>query len=190
MKRWLLLGLLLLAVLGWVYVRTHPLVFMNTHVHCIKVAGLEMARYAGEHGGRYPAHPNGYPAALLLLDEGYFETLTGPGYDPAALHEAKRLGKELAEEDCGRVYIQGLTDKSNPRIALLYDKLPTPGGDHCHLPFRLWAPLSREVWLLGMRHIIVKESEWPEFAREQVELLVQEGFDRQEAERLFASHPR
>jgi hypothetical protein len=163
---------------------------MEAHTHCIKFAGLQLEQYASEHEGRFPSHPKGYPNALLLMDEECFHSLTGPGYDAVPLREAKRLGKELAEEDCGRVYVQGLTKKSNPEIALLFDKLPTPGGDHCHLPVRLWAPLGREVWLVGMGHIFVRESEWPEFANKQVELLVQEGFERQEAERLFASKPK
>jgi hypothetical protein len=41
-----------------------------------------------------------------------------------------------------------------------------------------------------MGHIFVRESEWPEFANKQVGLLVEEGFERQEAERLFASKPK
>jgi len=188
--RWLLLALALLVVLGSVYVRTHPLVFMEAHAHCILFAELQLDQYASEHEGRFPSHPNGYSNALLLMDEECFQDLTGPGYDAAPLRDAKRMGKKLAEEDCGRVYIQGLTRKSNPEIALLFDKLPTPGGDHCHLPVRLWASLGREVLLVGMRHIFVRESEWPEFAKKQVELLVQEGFDRQEAERLFASRAK
>jgi hypothetical protein len=163
---------------------------METHVHCIKCAGMELEQYASEHEGRFPSHPKGYPNALLLMDEHCLHALTGPGYDATPLREAKRTGKELAEEDCGRVYIQGSTKKSNQEIALLFDKLPTPGGDHCPLPIRLWAPLGREVWLVGMGHTFVGESKWPEFAKKQVELLVQEGFKRQDAERLFASKPR
>jgi hypothetical protein len=188
--RWLLLALPLLAILVVVHVLTHPLVFMPVHAHCIKVAGLQLEQYADQHDGRFPVHPRGYGNALLLMDEACFITLTGPGYDAAPLHEAKRNGHELTEEECGRVYVQGLTKKSNPEIALLFDKLPTPGGDHCHLPARLFAPLGREVWLVGMRDVFVAEREWPEFARKQVELLAQEGFDRQEAERLFASRPK
>lgn len=188
--RWLLPAFALLGVLVWVYIRTHPLVFMDTHAHCIKVAGLELEQYASQHGGRFPSHPKGYPNALLLMDEDCFYTLTGPGYDATPLLEAKQMGKELAEKDCGRVYIQGLTENCNPEIALLFDKVPTPGGDHCHLPVRLWAPLGREVWLLGMGHRFVRESEWPEFTKKQVELLAQEGFDRQETERLFAAKPK
>jgi hypothetical protein len=163
---------------------------METHAHCIKFAGLQLDQYASEHEGRFPSHPRGYPNALLLMDEDCFHALTGPGYDAVPLLEAKRLGKELGEEDCGRVYIQGLTKKSNSEIALLFDKLPTPGGDHCHLPVRLWASPGREVWLVGTEQIFVRESEWPAFSKKQVELLVEEGFDRKEAERLFASKAR
>ncbi len=181
---------MLLVVLVAVYVRTHPLVFLDAHQHCIVYAGHQLLRYADEHEGRFPYQPRGYGNALLLLDESGIHTYTGPGYDAAPLIEAKRTGKDLPEEECGRVYIQGLTMKSNKEIALLFDKLPTPGGDHCHLPYRLWAPLGREVWLVGPGRIFVPESEWPAFASKQVELLVQEGFDRAEAERLFASRPK
>jgi hypothetical protein len=190
-RRWvrLLLILVSLAIALLIYVCTHPLVFMDTHAHCIKVAGLTLEQYASEHDGRFPFHPKGYPNALLLMNEDCFHVFTGPGYDATPFHEAKRKGNELNEEECGRVYIQGLTKKSNPELALLFDKLPTPGGDHCHLPFRVWAGLGREIWLVGMSQTFVRESEWPEFSRKQVDLLVQEGFERQEAERLFALQP-
>jgi len=78
---------------------------MEVHAHCIKYAGLELEQYASEHGGRFPSHPKGYPSALLLMNEDCFHALTGPGYDAAPLREAKRIGAELAEADCGRVYV-------------------------------------------------------------------------------------
>jgi hypothetical protein len=187
--RWLLLAVSLTTVVGSLYVRTHPLVFMDVHRHCIKGAGLELERYANEHGRRFPSHPQGYGNALLLLDEDYFDCLTGPGYDAAPLREAKEARTDLAEEACGRVYIQGLTKKSNREIALLFDKLPTPGGDHCYLPIRLWAPLGREVWFLGCEMSFVREDDWPEFARRQVDLLEKEGLERQEAGRLLMARP-
>ncbi|HEV2946708.1 MAG TPA: hypothetical protein VGX70_04995 [Gemmataceae bacterium] len=192
--RWFLLALATLAVLALVYVRANwrhnQLAFMEAHTHCIKAAGLALEQYATQHQGRFPFHPKGYGNALLLLNEDYFASLTGPGYDAAPFFKAKIEGTELTEEDCGRVYIQGLTKKSNPQIVLLFDKLPTPGGDHCHFPIRLWAPLGREVWSVGEMHQFIRESEWTEFASKQVDLLVQEGFDRQDAERLFASKPK
>jgi hypothetical protein len=188
--RYTLVTLPLLALLVVAYVRTHPLVFMDAHVHCIKFAGLQLLSYTDEHQGRFPFHAKGYGNALLLMDEDCFHALTGPGYDATPLREAKRNGRDLPEEECGRVYVQGLTNKSNPRIAQLFDKLPTPGGDHCHFPARLWAPLGREVWYVGGGMDFVRESEWPKFTREQVQLLVQEGFAIEEAERLYASKPK
>ena len=191
-RRWLAVLVTLggIAVLIVVYVLTHPLVFMAAHQHCIKFAGLQLLQYADEHEGRFPFHPDGYGNALLLLDEDCFHSLTGPGYEAQPLLEAKKTNRQLSEDECGRVYVQGLTRKSNPEIALLFDKLPTPGGDHCHLPIRLWTPLGREVWLVAGHSTFVLESEWPEFTKKQVDLLAKEGFDRDEAERLFASKPK
>jgi hypothetical protein len=125
-----------------------------------------------------------------MMNDDSLHALTGPGYDATPLREAKETGSDLPEEECGRVYIQGLTKKINPEIAVLFDKLPTPGGDHCPLPFRLWASLGREVLYIGWGQSFVLERDWPEFTRKQVELLVQEGMERQEAERLYASKPK
>jgi hypothetical protein len=176
----------------FVYVRTHPLVFNESwleHAHCIVIAGYGLSQYAEQHEGRFPYHAKGYGNALLQVDDDFFHTLTGPGYSDAAFREAKRKGTDLPEEACGRVYIQGLTKKSDANIVLLFDKLPTPGGDHCHLPARLWAPFGREYLTVGRLHSFIEESAWPAFAQEQVELLVKGGFAREEAQRLFASKP-
>jgi hypothetical protein len=163
---------------------------MEAHAHCILFGGMQLDEFARKHEGQYPYHPKGYANALLLMDKDCFSSLTGPGYGAEALREAKRTGSELSEAECGRVYVQGLTNNSNRQLALLFDKLPTPGGDHCHLPRRLWAPLGREVWTIGMDHLFVRESDWEDFASTQVDLLVQEGIERQEALRLFASKPK
>jgi hypothetical protein len=187
---WLLSALIVVALLAVIYVRSNPLVFNESlwqHAHCIKIAGLQLHGHAHDHGGKFPFHPKGYGNALLLLDPDTYFALTGPGYDAAPFHAAKLTGKDLSEEDCGRVYVQRLTTKSNSEIALLFDKLPTPGGDHCHFPNRLWARLGREVWFVSGHMEFVAESSWPEFAQKQVKLLVEEGFDREEAEGLFAA---
>jgi hypothetical protein len=178
------------------YVRSRPLVFgMKVHAHCIKFAGLSLGTYASEHDGEFPYSPKGYPDALLFLEEDCYNALTGPGYSPEPLLRAKRDGTPLNEGDCGRVYIQGLrlyrqgqgwTTGSNHQIVILFDKLPTPGGDHCGLPARIWAAPGREVCYQDGGMTFIPETQWPEFARKQVELLVDEGFDRAEAERLYA----
>ena len=187
-NRWLVAAAVLatFAALAAHYVHSRPLVFgIPVHTHCIKYAGLSLFGYASQHGDRFPFSPKGYPDALLLLDPECYFAMTGPGYSPEPLRQAKQDGTSLTEADCGRVYVQGLTKKSDSHIVILFDKLPTPGGDHCHLPARLWAPLGREVCFRDVGMTFIPESDWPEFSRQQVELLVHDGFDRAEAERLL-----
>lgn len=193
-KRWYLRKRLWIPVLlfaaGYAYIRANPLVFNESawqHAHCIAQASAAFEIYAEKNGGKYPFHANGYPDALLLLNGpgywGYF--LTGPGFDGEVIDDAKRTGRPLTEAECGRVYIQGLTKNSNREIIFFFDKIPTPGSDHTHLPHRMWAPLCREVLRVGSGMQRIEEMEWPEIVRQQIELLVEEGFDRKEAERLY-----
>jgi hypothetical protein len=198
-KKWLLgatIAIAALVVFAVVYVRTHPLVFNESmwgHAHCIPAAVLGFHEYADRHEGRFPHHPRGYGNALLLMDEMYYPNLTGPGYDTNPFLEAKRNGTDLAEEDCGRVYVQGLSLKTKggaSNIVILFDKLPTPGGDHMPLPGRMWAPLGREVCYANASHRFIPETDWLAFAAEQIDLLDKEGIPRAEAERLYASKPK
>jgi hypothetical protein len=178
-----------LFVLAGIFLTTHREIFTAEywvhHQHCIKAAYLNLEQYAQDHGGSYPFDPRGYPHALLQMDEENYHTFTGPGYDPAALRRAKRDGTPLTEEDCGRVYIQGLTNRCDNQIVLLFDKKPTLGGDHGHPLFRWNQPLGREVCYVGLGMGFVQESDWPAFSRKQVERLVKEGIVREEAERLY-----
>jgi hypothetical protein len=186
-KRFLWLIFIPLALAGLVGILSfRPHVYLPAHRHCIKFAGLELHTYADAHGGRFPTHPAGYGNALLLLNEEAFHALTGPGYDPAALRGAKAAGWGLPEDLCGRVYVQGLTTRTEGQVAILFDKLSTPGGDHCHLPARLWAARGREVLHTDGSFEFVPDSRWPAFAADQIELLVQNGIPRAEAERLYA----
>lgn len=190
---WILLIPLSGAIFSLVYVRSNPLIFNESlwsHAHCIKLAGLELYDFADKNEGKFPFHPKGYGNALLLLNEECYFALTGPGYDASPFHQAKRTGAELPEEECGRVYVQGLTKASDQGIALLFDKMPTPGGDHCHFPQRLWAPLGREVWFVGGYSRFVEERDWPTFAEQQIVLLTKEGYTREEAARLFTASPK
>ena len=89
----------------------------------------------------------------------------------------------VPEGQCSRVYVQGLSDTNNPEIALVFDRYPTPGGDHGRRP---WGPLLREVGMLDGSMVAVREEKWPEFRRKQLELLVAEGISRAQAEKLYA----
>jgi len=181
---------------GLIYVRMHPLVFNESlfqHAHCIAQVGMAFQMYANDHAGRFPAHTNGYGDALLLLlrdDPALSFALTGPGYDRLVFDCALTNHTDVPESQCGRVYIQGLAANCDPSIVLLFDKLPTPGGDHCHGLARLSAPLCREVALADGSHQTIREHDWPEFTRKQIELLVEEGFSREQAEAVYAEEPK
>jgi hypothetical protein len=186
-------ALAVIVIVCVVYVRNHPLVFNESffgHAHCITGGGLALVCYASGHFGNYPCHTNGYGDALLLMTNevgGWWASVTGPGYSERPFLEALASGTHLPDVACGRVYIQGLSETNDPNIALLFDKLPTPGGDHCHFFRRLWTPLSREVWTLGGATKTIRESNWPDFVRKQIELLIAAGIPRKEAERLYAT---
>jgi hypothetical protein len=180
------------AVLCGLYVRAHPLVFNESflgHAHCMKGGGLALDSYARGHYGKFPYHTNGYGDALLLMTNEvgvWWASVTGPGYTEQPFLNALATGSHLAEQACGRVYVQGLSVTDNPEITLLFDKLPTPGGDHCHLLRRLSAPLGREVWTIGSGMRFVPESKWPAYSKEQVELLAAAGIAREKAEMYYS----
>ncbi|MFO1511362.1 MAG: hypothetical protein U1F83_00360 [Verrucomicrobiota bacterium] len=194
-RKWpvrLLIAAAFVAVACFVYVRAHPLVFNESffmHAHCIPQAGGSLLAYAGDHSGKFPTHTNGYGDALLLLvadDPTSSYILTGPGYDAAVFDRALANHTDVPEAECGRVYVQGLSETNNPELVVLFDKIPTPGGDHCHGLRRLRAPLCREVLFVDGGHDMILESKWQEFASNQVELLVKEGFERSAAEAVYA----
>lgn len=190
--RGLLAGFSLLAIAAVFYVRSRPLVFNESffsHAHCIPQAESAFRMYARDNFGRFPSHTNGYGDALLLLVPTYipWSILTGPGgYDAEAGKQWLQSGVNVPESECGRVYVQGLTETNNPAIAILFDKVPTPGGDHCHGLKRLNAPLCRDVLFLDRSRDTIDESKWPDFAKNQIELLVKEGFNRAAVEQLYA----
>lgn len=188
-----LCAIVVIVAFGAVYVRTHPLVFNESfleHAHCIVGGGLSLSSYAQEHEGRFPFSTNGYGDALVLVNAGWDESLTGPGYDARVFERVRRTGENAPENEFGRVYVQGLSQTNDPEIVLLFDKLPTPGGDHCHLLQRIFAPLAREVWTIGGVRQVIRETEWPAFSKRQIDLLVAAGVSREQAEIYYSEKPK
>jgi hypothetical protein len=189
-KSWI--ALLLLVLFSIVYVKTHPLVFNESfagHAHCIAQAGGAMTTYAADHDGKFPFDTNGYGNALLVLSNevnAFWDCLTGPGYTGKVFAEAASKGGRIPEEACGRVYVQGLCETNNPEIAILFDKVATPGGDHFFAFYRIFAAYGREYSKVDGSHNFVRETHWPEFARKQIQLLKEAGIPETEARRLYA----
>ncbi len=196
-KKWIFWGALacmpFVIVLG--FFGLIALNVFHAHQHCIKQAGSAFMTYAMDNSGKLPYDTNGFGNALLLLVKGGYlgdtngqysiGPITGPGDDGALFREALKTGGRIPEERCSRVYIQGLSEKNNPGIAILFDKKPTPGGDHFRRP---WGPLVREVCLLDGSMQVVFEKNWKTFSSNQVELLVQDGMARATAEHYHQLH--
>jgi hypothetical protein len=174
-----------LAVLAAVLVAIPMFNLFHAHEHCIKGTGLSLRTYALRHNGRFPFHTNGFGDAILLLlkEDDYPYEFTAPGDDGSLFKACLKTGAHMPEDRCTRAYVQGLGDTNNPMIALVFDRYPTRGGDHFRRP---WGPLLREVAMLDGSMEVIREEKWPEFRRNQIELLVAEGISRAEAEKLYA----
>jgi hypothetical protein len=174
------------------YIKAHPLVFNESffeHAHCMMQVGSALRLYASDHDGKYPSHTNGYGDALLLLHQekllGNLKILAGPGGDTKVSEDALKNHTDVDESKCSRVYVRGLNENSDPEIAILFDKVASP-GDHCNGLRRLSAPFRREVCMTDGSVRVVPEREWPAFAKDQIERLVKAGIPKAETERLYA----
>jgi hypothetical protein len=153
----------------------------KVHQHCIKITGLAFRMYAGDHNGAFPYHTNGFGDALLLLVKEHqvdrVAYICGPGDDGHVLTNALAQGLDVQEDQCSRVYVQGLTETNNPEICILFDRRSVKGGDH----FYGSGKPVREVCMLDGSMETISDERWPEFSRHQVELLIATGFKREKA---------
>src|SRR3954468_6638443 len=98
----------------------------KAHQHCIKCTGVGFKTYALDHAGALPYHTNGFGDALLLLVKGEYlpsvAFICGPGDDGQVLSNALVHGLHMPENQCTRVYIQGLTETNDPMICILFDR--------------------------------------------------------------------
>ena len=105
-------------------------------------------------------------------------SICGPDDDGHLFKEALTNNSVVPEEKCSRVYIQGLSESNDPQICILFDRNSCRGGDHFRSP---WGHRLREVCLLDGMMQVIPDEKWPEFSRNQVELLVAAGFSRTNA---------
>lgn len=121
---------------------------------------------------------------LMLVKEGdpsdvhYF---CGPGDDGHILKNALAQGLHVPEDQCTRVYVQGLGETNSPEICILFDRNSVKGGDH----FYGTGKRLREVCMADGSMETVTDERWPEFSRKQVELLMETGFKREKALELY-----
>jgi hypothetical protein len=157
----------------------------HVHLHCIKQVSIAFHIYSSEHQGQLPFSTNGFGDALLLLakeDPSDIFCLCGPDDDGHIFRDAIKNNTIVREDQCSRVYVQGLSETNDPQICLLSDRNSCRGGDHFRSP---WGHRVREVSLLDGSMQVIRDENWPEFSRQQVELLVAAGFSRTNALRYF-----
>ena len=142
--------------------------------------------YADGHEGNFPYHTNGFGDALaLLVVEGYDDGRHFVGVDDDAswLRSAATNHTHVREEQCTRIYVQGLTRANNNQIAILFDRYAVRGGDHFRGHPKL--PYLREVCTLDGSMQSISLTHWPAYASNQIELLVHEGIPRPTAEAYY-----
>jgi hypothetical protein len=150
------------------------------HQHCMKIAGMTFLQFADEHGGAFPCHTNGFGDALLLLVKDSpqdIRFICGPGDDGHVFSNALAHGQDVPENQCSRVYIQGLSQTNDPGLCILFDRRSVPGGDH----FYGSGERVREACMVDGFMERVPDERWAEFGRHQIELLVAAGLKREKA---------
>ena len=176
----------LCSVFGWfafnIYYGCH-----YVHQHCIKGAGIAFQIYSSAYQGQLPFSTNGFGNALLILakeDPSCIHNICGPDDDGHIFTDALKNNSSVSEDQCSRVYIQGLSESSDPQIWLLFDRNSCRGGDHFRSP---WGHRVREVCMLDGSMQVISHEHWPEFSLNQVELLVAAGFSRTNALHFYPS---
>jgi len=115
---------------------------------------------------------------LAKEDPIYINCLCGPDDDGHVFRDAIKNNTIVSEDQCSRIYVQGLSEKNNLQICILFDRNSCRGGDHFRSP---WGHRVREVSMLDGSMQVIRDEDWPEFSRNQVELLVAAGFSRTNA---------
>jgi len=173
----LLLGSIVGLATTWLWYLNH-----YVHQHCIVQTGLAFRMYEEDHYGRFPFNTNGFGNALLELVEtnnlDVIRTICGPDDDGHLFREALTNHSVIPEEQCSRVYVQGLSETNDPRICVLFDRNSCRGGDHFRSP---WGRRLREACFLDGSWQPIPDEKWPEFSQHQVELLITAGFSRTNA---------
>jgi hypothetical protein len=180
-KKILLVGVIFFGVLGGLGGTWLWYLEKYVHGHCIKQASLALRIYSSDHFGKFPFSTNGFGDALLIWvkeDPSVINSICGPDDDGHIFEEALKYNSTVREEQCSRLYIQGLSETNDPGICILFDKKSCKGGDHGRSP---WGHRVRELCLLDGSMQIIRDEDWPEFSRQQIELLVVAGFSRTNA---------
>src|SRR5262245_107409 len=170
MRRWrrrlgfVALGLGTILGLGYAwYWHRYPYGWSHSCDKCLMFA---LDEYAREHGGAYPSGKASPEASLSLLYPKYAdaEILHDKTVPRAAVQATLDGGGRVSPETCGWHCVEGLTNRDDRRLALVWDKVGlghngerTPDG-------------GRTVLRVNLGYEYIPGAEWPEFLARQQEL--------------------
>jgi len=134
---------------------------------CDKALMLVLHGYARDHDGNFPAGEPTPEASLSLLYPKYADEnlLRGKTIPLEVVENILKQGKRLTPDTCGWHYVEGLTMKDDPELALFWDKV---GLNHNG---RLLSAGGHEVFFVRYDYRYIPEAEWADFLRKQAELL-------------------
>ena len=176
-------ALILIFGIWWIYFR------LERHKHCI-LGAMILLEYAERNGGRFPQSERGSADAILKLAtiddiNNWAHAFVGVDDDGSKLIKALETKEDLIENESTRIYVQGLSSKSNPGIAILFDRFAVKGGDHFRaLPGQ---QLLREAYFIDGSHKMIKNQDWEQFTTDQRALLLAEGFSIQMIEAIYGN---
>lgn len=159
----------------------------EVHRHCIKAAYFSVIGPEGDEE-YFPRHERGWGDAMLafsggLDDPSWVRPFTGVGDDGAYLIAALKSGEDVDEDQCTRIYVQGLRKDAPGGIAILFDRNSVKGGDHRHgIPGQ---KMLREAITVDGGFLTITDEKWPEFVEQQRVLLKEEGFSEEEVAQFY-----
>jgi len=165
-------------------------IFPPSHQHCIKQAIFIFLEYAEANQGRFPESDKGWGDALLKLGnldnrDKWIPYIVGVDDDGSQLIETMTHGSDVNEARCTRIYVQGLNEKSNSAIAILFDRDSVPGGDHFRNRF---AEPVRELITVAGYHQMIKDRDWMAYVECQRKLLQEQGFPEDKIEEVYGQY--
>lgn len=133
---------------------------------CDKALYIALLNYADKHGGCFPSGQDTPEASLSLLYPSVdAEVLRGKSVPYDRVKEILESGRLLSPETCGWHYVEGLTLRDDPELALFWDKAGLghngerlPDGGHI------------VIFIHGNKRYI-PEKDWSSFLAKQRKLL-------------------
>lgn len=139
------------------------------HPCCNIALMFALEDYAEKHDGRYPdAGSSGASLALLAAEFPQWKEIVGKGGSAEAAERYYRTHGTLPDELSNWHYVPGLTENSEPGLALFWD---TTGLSHAGMRQK---PVRYEVSFVGGIRRLIDEAEWPAFLEQQRKLLEEE----------------